>query len=149
MIDAMGNDRDSMAAMKEKLAPNDTEINFSWGGNAFLNSLLRKCPGLSNQFAFTFIIQGSTVRYAWNGPYSKDVYNGVLDSLIPGILGDDDSMNLYHFGITGACDYTKASEVLELLNDHREKNGLTPLTMDAELTEAAMQRAAEIAIYTP
>lgn len=93
------------------------------------------------------MIQGGTVRYAWNGPYSKDVYNGVLDSLIPGVLGDDDSMNLYHFGITGACDYTKASQVLELLNDHREKNGLTPLTMDAELTEAAMQRAAEIAIY--
>ena len=53
----------------------------------------------------------------------------------------------YRVGVQGPYDYSKAYEVLDQLNAYRAENGLAPLTMDAELLEAAMQRAAEISIH--
>jgi|GEM_PF-305520 len=43
-------------------------------------------------------------------------------------------------------DYTKAFEVLDLVNTQRKNNGLSTLVMDKVLLEGAMQRAAELAI---
>lgn len=47
----------------------------------------------------------------------------------------------------GQYDLDKAYEVLELVNQERENVGLNPLKLDTDLTELAMQRAAEVAIY--
>ena len=44
----------------------------------------------------------------------------------------------------GTQDYTEAREVLKYTNQIRAEKGLPPLVMDEELTENAMQRAAEI-----
>ena len=49
--------------------------------------------------------------------------------------------------VTGTYDYTKAQEVLDLLNDYRTQNGLNKLTMDEDLLNAAMIRAGETSIY--
>ena len=48
--------------------------------------------------------------------------------------------------IEATCDYDKASEELDLLNDEREDEGLSELTMDADLQEAAMERAVELSL---
>lgn len=49
--------------------------------------------------------------------------------------------------VSGTEDYISAKQVFELTNQARNQNGLASLHLDKDLTEAAMQRAAEIAIY--
>ena len=49
--------------------------------------------------------------------------------------------------IPGAFDYSAAYEMLEKLNAYRAENSLEPLTMDEDLLEAAMLRAAEISLF--
>ncbi len=49
--------------------------------------------------------------------------------------------------LTGDCNYTYAYKVLDQVNSERKANGLSSLTMDKDLLAAAMQRAAETAIY--
>ena len=48
--------------------------------------------------------------------------------------------------VNGTMDFTKATEVLQLVNDERKANGAEPLKMDTELQEVAMTRAAELAL---
>ena len=48
--------------------------------------------------------------------------------------------------VTGTCCYDEAYEVLEALNKQRDKNGMQKLTMDKDLLEAAMLRAAECVV---
>ena len=50
--------------------------------------------------------------------------------------------------IDGTEDYDQINAVLKLVNQERKKNGLEPLVMDTELVKYAMQRAAEISIYS-
>ncbi len=47
---------------------------------------------------------------------------------------------------TGTCEYDKVYEVLELVNKERAAAGKNKLTMDKDLLEAAMLRAAEITV---
>lgn len=49
--------------------------------------------------------------------------------------------------VSGTFHYYYATQVVELVNQQRAANGLPALTMDAQLTEAAMVRAAELALY--
>ncbi len=51
-----------------------------------------------------------------------------------------------NLAVKGDQDYTMAYQVLDLVNQERAKQGLSALTMDADLLSAAMQRAAEIAV---
>lgn len=48
--------------------------------------------------------------------------------------------------VHGKFDYTKAYEVLKYTNQMRREAGLPALSMDADLLQAAMQRAAEISL---
>ena len=43
----------------------------------------------------------------------------------------------------------QAQQVLKLINKQRTKRGLRKLTLDKELTDAAVKRAAEVSIYIP
>ncbi len=49
--------------------------------------------------------------------------------------------------IGGTKNYAYAFEVLELVNAERSAEGLSPLTLDVDMTEQAMKRAAQITIY--
>ena len=49
--------------------------------------------------------------------------------------------------VTGSKKYSEAWKVLDIVNEHRTAEGLTPLAMDSVLLEAAMLRAAECAVY--
>ena len=48
--------------------------------------------------------------------------------------------------VQGTNNYTYAYQVLNIVNQRRAENGLSPLTMDKDLLDAAMLRAAEITI---
>lgn len=49
--------------------------------------------------------------------------------------------------ISGTEDYVSANQVYEMVNHSRNANGMPSLRLDKELTETAMQRAAELAVY--
>lgn len=49
--------------------------------------------------------------------------------------------------VVGTYNYTKAQEVLDLLNEYRTQNNLGTLTMDEDLLNAAMMRSGETCIY--
>ena len=51
-----------------------------------------------------------------------------------------------NINVPGTMDYTKAQEVLKIVNENRKAEGLDELVMDEELMETAMLRAAETAI---
>jgi len=51
------------------------------------------------------------------------------------------------FTLKGYSDYTSAYEVLEIINEERASQGIQPVSMNEELINAAMQRAAEIAFH--
>ena len=53
----------------------------------------------------------------------------------------------FNFTIDGTYNYAEAQDVLDGLNQLRIANGLSPVTLDVTLTEMAMQRAAECAVY--
>ena len=57
------------------------------------------------------------------------------------------SEELVNITIEGTENYDYAWEVLDLVNEEREKEGVGPLTMDQELMDAAMLRAAETQLY--
>ena len=48
--------------------------------------------------------------------------------------------------VTGTEDYDEAHAVLDIVNKERTALGLDPLQLDVELTETAMQRAAELSV---
>lgn len=50
------------------------------------------------------------------------------------------------FYVKGSADYSQAADVLTDVNKERRKAGVPALTMDAELQQAAMQRAAELSL---
>ncbi len=58
---------------------------------------------------------------------------------------DDDYLETVQ--ISGTCNYKYAYQVLDLVNEERDAAGLSSLTMDKDLLNAAMQRAAECNIY--
>ena len=49
--------------------------------------------------------------------------------------------------VRGDARYDFAHEVLKLVNEEREKEGLSPMVLDYDLTEAAMQRSAELSLF--
>lgn len=53
----------------------------------------------------------------------------------------------YNVNVSGNKSYTKAYEVLEIVNEERAAQGLNSLKMDKDLLEAAMLRSAEISFY--
>ncbi len=60
---------------------------------------------------------------------------------------EEETGETVNLAITGEFDYAQAYEILDLTNTQRTENGVSNnLTMDAELMEAAMLRAAEIAL---
>jgi uncharacterized protein YkwD len=65
-------------------------------------------------------------------------------SMAHAFAADDETIDLR---FSGTNNYTMAYEVLELVNKERTSRGLSAVSMDVDLLNTAMQRAAEIAIY--
>lgn len=60
-------------------------------------------------------------------------------------VGINEEMQILN--VTGQAVYDEAYKVLDIVNEERAKEGLNALTMDKELLEAAMLRAAECSLY--
>lgn len=58
-----------------------------------------------------------------------------------------DTAGIDTFYIKGTAGYAESSRVISLVNKERAQAGRSPVSMDKDLQEAAMQRAAETAIY--
>lgn len=79
----------------------------------------------------------------------KNAFTNTLVTEYPGYLTEVNGemyMLVCQKSVTGTCNYEAAFEVLEIVNKERAAAGLSPLTMDKELLEAAMLRAAETSI---
>ncbi len=71
----------------------------------------------------------------------------MIFSIVPRLNITASADELLNIQVKGICDYTKANEVLKIVNEERSKNGLGSLSMDTELLNSAMYRATETAIY--
>ena len=60
---------------------------------------------------------------------------------------DNTYVNLSTVTVDGTNNYNLAQDVVDLVNQEREKLGLSPLKLDLELCNAAMERAAETSIF--
>lgn len=76
--------------------------------------------------------------------------NGTEITRLNGDLETDDDGSMresYDLPLEVKYDYTSAFQVLDLVNKERKKRNLPALTMDKDLLDAAMKRAAETAVY--
>ena len=87
-------------------------------------------------------VNGSNVikNYGISIPYI-DKYEKAIYGEVP------DYHNFPVYQVPGTMSYGSAVKIAELLNEDRAENGLKPVKLDAQLTEFAMQRAAECAMY--
>lgn len=95
---------------------------------------------------FTVLIDGNNqVQKVLTGYYSADaIMDEIKQFSSPDYVEKNPKLNVY---IEGTENYSYANDVLSLVNQTRAQGGLPALKLDSELTEAAMQRAAEIALY--
>ena len=71
----------------------------------------------------------------------------IRNALEEGGITAEQSSGDYTVTISGQSLYSEAFDVLELVNQNRENNGLPALVMDKDLLDAAMTRAAECAVF--
>ena len=88
---------------------------------------------------------GSDLRFVSNEAFYgcgfTPSYPSYLDEQPDGYYKYDGTLS-----VEAQVSYSKAFEVLDLVNQERAKQGLSALTMDADLMTVAMQRAAETSI---
>ena len=100
------------------------------------------CEINGGTFPFNFAILNGKILYTWEACNSIRDYDTAFNKLL-----NEEVPDVYQFKINGVENYTEAYDVLAELNAHRMANGRQPLYMDEKLLEAAMQRAAESAVY--
>lgn len=98
---------------------------------------------------FTVMIDGNNqVRQFLTGYQTADA---IMDKMKEFVTAEDEASDneetTVDVNIPGVQNYDYALEVLKLVNEARDKEGLPGLELDKELLEIAMQRAAEIAVY--
>ena len=97
----------------------------------------------------SFILNVNAIHEEFDGIIGESILAEATDlnKMIPSTIMPSDASSLYTFGISGTFDYDEATDVLSQLNTLRAGLSLPALVMDEALLEAAMQRAAETAIY--
>ena len=86
---------------------------------------------------------GEVYTYSTGNVDAVDIRNALEEG---GITAEQSSGD-YTVTISGQSLYSEAFDVLELVNQNRENNGLPALVMDKDLLDAAMTRAAECAVF--
>lgn len=89
--------------------------------------------------------QNNVIRYAANSIDIK--VRSLFENAIDKYLYRIEPKDMITFDIKGTFDYDEATEVFQQLNALRASLGLKALTMDKDLMDVAMQRAAESSIY--
>ena len=147
---------DIFASYKDKqdfisnYAPNNKNIIFAYGTDSFkmidyyMNSTLK--PDTLTYAMPVVIDSNNIIRRAATKLTSKTA-DDFFESAINKYLYVVEENDFIEFDIDGTFDYDEAKVVFTELNVLRKKLGLSALTWDKDLTDSAMQRAAEIAIY--
>ena len=65
---------------------------------------------------------------------------------VPAAAADNETDEIVTVTYEGYYDYQKIQEVFKYVNRYRAEAGVDPVVLDQELTELAMQRAAELAV---
>ena len=115
-----------------------TEVNLNEGVEKIYRGCFNDCPSL------TEITLPSTVKHVEALSFDETTTVHYLTTGMTELYGGaaiEDS-----FSITGERNYDFAYEVLELVNQERQNQGLNALTMEESLLETAMVRAAECAV---
>lgn len=85
----------------------------------------------------------SGIEYiAWDAFYGSDKVTFLAPEGLT-VLPDGTYMKTINLKLSGNYNYSKAYEVLDIVNAERAKVGLAALTMDMDLLDAAMLRSAE------
>ncbi len=138
---------------KDKYAPGNTSIDFCYSTSSKGWSIIDGYRTVTKEsgsitFAVNYVIDPEyNFRYTWQGAYSEANYTAALNLIGIGSEPQPDVPEEYSIRIDGQSAYGEAFRVLDILNQHRAANGLSPLTMDVDLMDVSMQRAAELAVY--
>ncbi|MCR4950194.1 MAG: Ig-like domain-containing protein [Solobacterium sp.] len=92
-------------------------------------------------YAYCVLIQKGNVVKQWGANYNDDICASYISEYlsIPGY-------GFENLSFKGTDDYDDAQKITQLTNKIRAEAGKSPLTLDPKLTEAAMQRAAELEV---
>ena len=147
---------DDISTMEEKQnfiklnAANNNDIIFAYGDSSgimrmhYMRNTLN--PSVMSYAICAVVDKNNIIRRAMEScSYStaETFYNSAVNDYLYVIEKND----MLTFDIDGTFDYDEAYNVFTELNALRGKLGLSALTLDKELMDAAMQRAAEISIY--
>lgn len=145
-IDIDSNTRETVAAFKSNIVKElgENNISFCYCEDKTASALTWKYLD-PNSYSMTLPCiayidkEGNLIKYS----------TGLQDaeSILKIINYKDSLKETASFSVSGTENYNYAFEVLEKLNELRASKGLSALTMDEELLDTAMQRAAEISVY--
>lgn len=147
---------DDFSTMEEKqnfiesYGYNNKDIIFAYGN---YSSIMRKfyvdnTINLSNlNYAICAVVDKNNIIRRAIESCTYNSADAFFNSAISKYLYPIEQNDMVTFDINGIFDYDEAYNVFTELNALRQKLGLSALTFDKELTDAAMQRAAEISIY--
>ena len=106
--------------------------------------LINRCA-FKGCVALLEIVLPTSMEHVWSRAFEDNTAVRNLNPLLEP-YGENGFRLLEHVQISGVQDYGEAYQVLELVNQERTKKGLEPLTMDAQLLEKSMLRAAELSL---
>lgn len=101
----------------------------------------------SGGFTMPLIVYKGTDGTAYEYTTGATYLDAIIANIGKGGLDVGIKQEKQVLNVTGQAAYDQAYKVLDILNQERAKEGLSPLAMDEELLEAAMLRAAECALY--
>ncbi len=143
-IDCDGKSKTEVEVMSNKYADSNITFCYDTSNTAYYTMFdFAKKAGFGNSITIPLIV----FRKA-DGTIFK-ITEGTLESdyLLQLANGDLSGEEIIDLNVSGEENYSYSNEVLNQLNKLRKSLNLSPLTMDKELLDAAMQRAAELSIY--
>ena len=145
VVDWANNSPNQIRQFVAPYVSSDCAIKFCAIGDTSFHSFL-EATGSADSFSIpmSFLVgaDGKIKDYI-SGKAAVSVYQGMLAPYLDSV----DPVAEMTLSITGQEGYADAYKILDMINQQRQANGLGKLQMDKELLEAAMQRAAECAVY--
>ncbi|MBQ9930523.1 MAG: Ig-like domain-containing protein [Oscillospiraceae bacterium] len=146
VVDWVADSVESLRACVQENGAQDAPITFCIDTGDDLMKFLDAAGLVGNAFSMpvSFLVDANGKVLAHRMGESSDT---ALRALLSGHIAGVSEAETVTLSVTGEQLYTEAFEVLKLLNQQRKANGLSALTMDKDLLEAAMLRAAETNVY--
>ncbi len=152
-IESSGADRFQVGQFMREYAGDMRDYFTVLYGNTELVKEYASLLGTSAGLPFTLMITRSAeynyINYYGSYAYDTSWYTTPLNNLLAGNYGEDYNRpnNTVVVRVAGQEDWEKSYQIYDQTNRQRQIYGLSSLELNAALCEAAMQRAAELAIY--